>query len=190
MPTTVPEVAGNRDRSLPVAALNEQLFLRSRDREGAVPGPGRLLQSRRSFLAAGAILSSFPLFAADPETPVSRLAVFAAALNNGDAATAQACFDKSAPGFDEYANYVEAICAQTEVECTIEPITESGEDPQRIIETDWLMQLKARVSDTSVERRRERVTIHMRQIETGRSHREWRIFVLTPVSILFPIKIQ
>jgi hypothetical protein len=141
-----------------------------------------------------AFLSPASLFGAEKETPITRLAILAAALNNGDAATAKACFDKSAPGFDEYANYIEAICAQTDVECTIEPISETGEDPRRVIDSDWLMQLKARASDTSSERRRERVTIQMRFIEdlnerTPKRGR-WAITVLTPVNILFPIRIQ
>ena len=133
-------------------------------------------------------LASALLAADPPDTPLNRLAVFAAALNNGDAVTAGNCFDKSLPGFGVIAGYIDALTAQTEVSCSIDIFSESGEDPVRSLEVDWLMTLTARTAETSSERRRQKVKIEMR-LEPQKNRPEWRILNLSPVGILAPINI-
>jgi hypothetical protein len=129
------------------------------------------------------------LLAADPpETPLNRLAILSAALTTGDAVTAENCFDKSVPGFGAIAGYIDALTAQTEVSCSIDIFSESGEDPVRSLEVDWLMTLTARTAETSSERRRQRVKVEMR-LEPQKNRQEWRILNLSPVSILAPINI-
>jgi hypothetical protein len=147
---------------------------------------------RRQFLVGAAVASGVAsgLFAADPpETPTNRLAILAAALTTGDAVTAENCFDKSLPGFGAIAGYIDALTAQTEVSCSIDIYSESGEDPARSLEVDWLMTLTTRTAETSSERRRQRVKVEMR-FEPQKNRQEWRILNLAPLSILFPINIQ
>jgi len=152
-------------------------------------GPDRV--SRRQLLVGAVVTSGLvsALLAADPpDTPLNRLAILAAALTTGDAVTAGNCFDKSLPGFGAIAAYIDALTAQTEVSCSIDIFSESGDDPVRSLEVDWLMTLVARTAETSSERRRQKVTVEMR-LEPQKNRQEWRILNLSPVSILSPINI-
>jgi hypothetical protein len=145
--------------------------------------------TRRTFLAGALLLPAGLLAAETDQTPLDRLATFAAALNNGDPVTALDCFLSSSPDYARLESLIQALTAQTEIACTIETIAESGDDPVRILDTDWLLQLTARTAATSNERRRQRVTIQMSQV-TKKSKGTWQITSLSPLGILSPIQIR
>ncbi len=130
------------------------------------------------------MLSGMRLHAAVKDSPHARLALLASALTAGNPVAALECFSSKATDFGRIETYLDALTSQTDVSCVIETVAESGEDPQRTLETDWLMQLTVRTAQTARERRRLRVMIDMR-LEKDK----WAILSITPLRILFPIQI-
>ena len=140
--------------------------------------------SRRCFVTGATVFFGTRLQAEVKDSPHARLALLASALTAGNPVAALECFSSSATDFERIETYIDALTSQTDVACVIETVAESGEDPQRTLETDWLMQLTARTAQTASERRRLRVVIEMHLAKD-----KWAIVSITPLRILFPIQI-
>jgi hypothetical protein len=95
--------------------------------------------SRRVILAA---LLAAPLRGDDPAQEVwDLLAAMAAALGEGNLSEFLRDFDRAMPGYQDLRTAVAALLARCEVESSIDPIQNSGDDRRRTAEVDWQMHL-------------------------------------------------
>jgi hypothetical protein len=105
----------------------------------------------------------------------------ATALSASDAVGFLEGFDRSMPGFDKLANYIEAITSQSDIVCSIDVISEQGDDKERLVELDWLLQLTAK--EEPVVRRRQKVKCRLR-----REKKKWKIVSLDPEEFFAPVR--
>jgi hypothetical protein len=123
--------------------------------------------------------------AAEEETPFTRLAKLASYLSQNSVPEALACFDSEMKDYARIEANVGAIGAQTDVLCAIDIVQEKGEGDDRMLDTDWFVELRSQADGGPVERRRERVQIEMKKFSSG-----WKIVSIAPVSILDPLRIR
>ena len=126
-----------------------------------------------------------PVWGAKVETPITVLADLASALSQGDPDDAMAVFDKSIKDYEQIETNIEALAEQTDILCAIDIVTDNESAGVHKLDVDWFMQLKTAANSETLERRRERVNIEMRQISG-----KWKITALSPLKILDPIRIQ
>jgi len=119
------------------------------------------------------------------DQPASALARLASALSQNDAPAAMAVFDRSTPGYSDIESSVVALTRQTDVLCAIEVVEEKESGQDHILDTDWYLQLKSQADGGQTERRRERVSVTLRQ-----SRGQWRIVALQPQKVFAPISIR
>jgi hypothetical protein len=124
------------------------------------------------------------VFAAPADTPLSTIAKLAGYLSQGDGPDAIGVFDSHMKGFGDLEQNINALASQSDVSCAIDPVEDTESNGVHKLDLDWYMEVKSQL-DNSVERRRERVQVEMRQIK-GR----WKITSLSPVSILDPMHPQ
>ena len=110
------------------------------------------------------------------DQPASALARFASALSQNDAPAALAVFDREMKGYGEIEGSIVALTSQTDVLCAIEVLEEHESGADRLLDTDWYLQLKSQAPGGQTERRRERVSVTLRQVRG-----QWRIVALSPV---------
>jgi hypothetical protein len=122
--------------------------------------------------------------AAAPSTPLTALADLASNFSQGDPASAIGMFDPQMQGYGQISSNIQALAAQTEVTCAIDVIDDTDADGVHKLDLDWIMNLKSTGDTITVERRRERVQVEMRQIKG-----KWKITAMTPLTILDPIHI-
>jgi hypothetical protein len=119
-------------------------------------------------------------FAAATPTPIATLTELASDFGQGDAVGAIAIFDQST----QQANNIQALIDQSEVTCALEVISDEESNGVHKMDVDWILTLKSKADNMTVERRREQVKIEMRQIKG-----KWKITSLSPSTILEPIHI-
>ncbi len=124
------------------------------------------------------------MWAAAPITPLSTLADLATDLSTGDGSSALSKFDSSLPEYAAIANNIQALVDQTQVTCAIEIVSDTEAKGSHKLDLDWIMNLKSMGDNVTVERRRERVNVEMREIKG-----KWKIVAISPLSILDPIHI-
>jgi hypothetical protein len=122
--------------------------------------------------------------AAAPSTPLTALADLASNFGQGDPASAIGMFDPQMQGYGQISSNIQALAAQTQVTCAIDVIDDTDANGVHKLDLDWIMNLKSTGDTVTVERRRERVQVEMRQIKG-----KWKITAMTPLTILDPIHI-
>jgi hypothetical protein len=136
-----------------------------------------------SLIFVGFVLGALA-FAAAPATPLATLAELATDFSSGEASSALDKFDSKMPAYGEISNNIQALIDQTEVTCAIEIISDTESGGVHKLDLDWIMNLKSMGDNLTVERRREEVTVEMRQVKG-----KWKITALSPLKILDPIHI-
>ena len=126
------------------------------------------------------------LLLAAPQTPLSALAELASDLSQGDPASAIGMFDPQTTGYGQIEANIQALAAQTDVSCAIDIVSddESASGAHKL-DLDWIMTLKSQADNVSVERRRERVQVEMKQIRG-----KWKITAFSPLNALDPIHVH
>ncbi|MDQ6665739.1 MAG: hypothetical protein M3Z23_15270 [Acidobacteriota bacterium] len=124
-----------------------------------------------------------PLFAGSQEV-LDTLTAIASALSAGNAIAFLKPFDRGMPEFDEFSGNVIALVDQAEIICSIDILTESGDDENRTAKLDWLLQLKPNAPNARLERRRQIVTVQL-----SKRGGKWKIVAFDPMSILAPMKL-
>jgi hypothetical protein len=139
----------------------------------------RLPSVGRAFLAVFAA----PLAcAADPAQDAWEvIADMAAALGRASAGEFLAACDSSLPGLAQLRSHVNALVAASEVESSIDPVANSGNDASRSLEIDWLLHLVDRSGLQKITRRREVVKARMEK-----RGRKWKVVALEPLSFFAP----
>lgn len=135
------------------------------------------------------LLAATLLFAADVETPYTRIAKLATYISGGDAASALESFDKSLPEYGKVSEDLTALSTQADVLCSIDVVADKEADNEASdvhhLDLDWYMTLTSRADDGLTEKRRVRVAVTIRRFAA-----RWRITALSPVTILAPITIK
>lgn len=85
------------------------------------------------------------------------------------------------PDYQKLVNYIGALTAGFDIVCSIDVLSNQGDDRARAVDLDWLLQLTARGSP--VARRRERVKCRLE-----RRGKKWKITSLDPVAFFAPPK--
>ncbi|MDQ2900225.1 MAG: hypothetical protein M3Y07_10535 [Acidobacteriota bacterium] len=124
-----------------------------------------------------------PLFAESQEV-LDTLTAIASALSAGNAIAFLKPFDRGMPEFDYFSSNVIALVDQAEIVCSIDILTESGDDENRSAKLDWLLQLKPKAPNARMERRRRIVTAQFHK-----SGGKWKIVAFDPMSVLAPMKL-
>lgn len=126
------------------------------------------------------------LFADDPAIEVYELAGRAAAfLSEDDASGFLGCFDPEMEGYETFAASVAGLLRECEVQSSIEVLRNEGDAVQRLLELDWLMQVKLRSGAGRVERRREAVQCRARKFG-----KRWKFVSFSPQAFLAPMKLR
>jgi hypothetical protein len=130
--------------------------------------------SRRAIVAS---LLGTPLFADDPAREVwDRLAAMAAALGQTNAGEFLRDFDRSMPGYEELRLAVQGLLARCEVESSIDPVENSGDDRRRTLEADWQMHLVDRDAAQHITVRRATV-----KCSFEKDGRRWKVTSFAPL---------
>lgn len=141
---------------------------------------------RGSVRLAGLFLAAALAFGLAEDTFYAALARLASALSRNDAPAVLAVFDRTMQDYGAVEASLQALTSQTDVLCAIEVVEEKvSAGPERVLDTDWYMQMKPRGEGGESVRRRERVTVTLRQ-QKG----TWVITRISPVSVLAPINIR
>jgi hypothetical protein len=132
------------------------------------------------------LLAASPVFSADPLDAISQLA---SALSQNDSVNALAVFDSKMPDYGSIESDIGALVAQADILCAIDILGEKdvpvgNESPEKELSVDWFLQLKSQSPSGPTERRREQVTLRMKNIKG-----KWKITKILPLKILAPITI-
>lgn len=124
--------------------------------------------------------------AAPPETTTDRLAKLASALTAGNASLAMESFDKSLKQYWDLERNIEALTAQSDILCAIDVVEETdGPGGLRVLDTDWVVQLKSKAELGGSENRRERVRMEMRLVKG-----KWKITAMNQVKMLAAMRVE
>jgi len=124
-----------------------------------------------------------PLFAGSQEV-LDTLTAIASALSAGNAIAFLKPFDRGMPEYDYFSSNAIALVEQAEIVCSIDILTESGDDENRSAKLDWLLQLQPKAPNARMERRRRIVTVQL-----SKRGGKWKIVAFDPMSIVAPMKL-
>ena len=105
---------------------------------------------------------------------IDLFAAMAASLSASEPIPFFQAFDRRMPGYQKLVSYVEAMTTQYSIVCSMDPLSNEGDDRQRKVELDWLLQLSA--PNVPVVRRRQKVTCRLE-----RQGKKWKIVSLDPI---------
>ena len=108
----------------------------------------------------------------------------ATALSAGDVPSFLAAFDRNMPRYQELAANVAALVRQADVTSSIEPQRNTGDDRERIVELDWLLEIRPKQETGPLVRRRETVRCRLEK-----QKKKWRIVAFEPVALFAPPRI-
>lgn len=106
------------------------------------------------------------------------IASAAGALSAGKADLFLDAFDPSMPGFDKLRYNVVGITSQADVSCSIEVLSNEGDDSARTATLDWILTLEHKDGNAGSTRRQKRVTCRFKK--TGK---KWRIVSFDPLDL-------
>ena len=119
---------------------------------------------------------------ADPADEAWRLLVDAAsALSQGDAVYFLSLCDSASPDYPSLRSNVTALLEAAEVQSSIDPVSNEGDDRRRTLEVDWLLRIRPRgLAGRAIERRRRVKCV------LEKRGRKWRIVSLDPAFLALP----
>ena len=101
--------------------------------------------------------------------------------NRGSAAAFLGSFDPKMPDYDTLRANVTALIAQADLQSTLEPVRNEGDDRARDIDVDW--QLRITDLSTGITSTRRQGIVKCRVEKQGR---KWRIVAIEPLSFFSP----
>jgi hypothetical protein len=142
-----------------------------------MPAIGPELTRRALLLAALAV----PLRADSADQVWDLISSMASALGNGHAAEFLTVIDPAMPGYQELRSNVTALLAQTEVQSSIDLVSNEGDDGSRTVEVDWLLTMADSVGASGSTKRQEHVKCRFEK-----QGRRWRIVHMEPLAFFAP----
>ena len=133
-------------------------------------------------LSAIFLLLFAPSARADSHTQaLDLIASMTAALSDDDAPAFLKEIDKSMPGYDRLEHAIPELLEQGPIACSVQPLTDEGDDAKRAVELDWYMEIRNVDETVPIVRRRE--VIHLRM---EKRDKRWRVTSLNPISFFDP----
>lgn len=105
------------------------------------------------------------------------------ALSAGNTVAFMEQFDPAMPGYERLRTDVAALVEQCGVTSSIAFLSEEETGSRRVLELDWLLELREKQEAAGLTRRREKV-----KCVIERHGKKWKIVELAPVSLLAPPK--
>lgn len=130
-------------------------------------------------IALSVVLAALLSAAKTPDTPYNLVAKLAEDLTESNVNGALSAFDSSMEGYGKLAQNVESLVAQTTITSAIDVVEDSENNGVHLMHLDWYLTLTLMSDPTRTERRREQVTVEMRQIKG-----KWKITSMKPLTIL------
>lgn len=134
--------------------------------------------TRRSLLLTACTL---PLRADSAREVWEVLADAVAALGRDSGGEFLAAFDKAMPGYEKLRDDVTGLLRAVEVQCSIEPVSNEGDDRVRNLQLEWLFILRSRDNTGRSTRRRQSVTCRFEK-----QGKKWRIAAFDPLALFVP----
>jgi hypothetical protein len=137
------------------------------------------MKSRRAILV---LLTAAPLRGDDPAQEVwDLLTAMAAALGDGNAALFLRSFDSGMPGYEDLRVAVNALVVRAEVESSIDPVQNTGDNRRRTLEVDWTMRLVDRTGLEHITERRATVKCGLEK-----EGKKWKVVAFAPSNFFAP----
>jgi hypothetical protein len=134
--------------------------------------------TRRSLM----ILALVPIVRASTDQQIWDLfAALAAALSAGDAVEFMRYFDPAMPDREKLRAYVAGLIDEGDLQSSVEIRSDEGDDHERNVELDWLLQIVEREDAAGLTRRRE--IVKCRLVKNGKN---WRIAAFDPIALFAP----
>jgi len=125
------------------------------------------------------LLSLAACLSADSEKDARDLIASAAgALSAGKVELFLDYFDRAMPDFDKLRYNVESLLSQADVSCSIEVTGNEGDDAERTLTLDWILETEHK--DNSPGGTRRQKTVKVRLKKTGK---KWRIVSFEPLDL-------
>ena len=137
------------------------------------------MQTRRTFLslAAWTLPAAVILRAEPPADLLQMIRAATEALSNDDAGGFLGHFDRGMTTYADLRERVEGMLAAYEVGCTIEIVSDSGDDRAHTVDLDWLLMLdRKNLQSGRAETRRQIV-----KCRAERQRRGWKFTAIEPL---------
>ena len=123
------------------------------------------------------------LLAAEPEQEITNvISKLASALSHGEHQVFLDALDHKMPEYQQIEHDVTALAADTDLDCTIELIRNTGNDTEQTADLDWYMVLRSQQDQNLIERRRAKVAI-----KVTRRGKKWIVTGFSPVEVFRPL---
>ncbi len=116
-----------------------------------------------------------------PQDIVALFSGMATALSESNPAAFLSFLDRGMKDYHKLEAYVTALTTQAEVSCSVEFLTDDGDEAKRTVMVDWFLQITSRQDSGPLERRRENVTCQL-----TRNKKSWKVMSLEPVELFRP----
>ena len=116
-----------------------------------------------------------------PEQVVAVFSAMATALSESNRAEFLKFIDRRMKDYHKLETYVTALTAQAEAQCSIEFLTDEGDETKRTVVVDWFLEIRSRQESGPLERRRENVTFQL-----ARNKKSWTVMSLEPIELFRP----
>jgi hypothetical protein len=130
---------------------------------------------RRLFLMA--IIAASLAQATVIEELTSLFASMASGLSDANPEEFLRAIDPAMPGYGQLAGSIRALATQNAVSCSIEIVSQKGDDYAQEVELQWLLEIKG-IGESGVSVRREAVV----KCKLERQKKKWHIVMLDPIS--------
>lgn len=109
------------------------------------------------------------------------IASVAGALSAGKVALFLDAFDPALPGFDKLRDDVAGLTSEADLGCNIEVRSNEGDDTERTLTLDWILEIEHKDASPGVTRRQKTVKCQLKK--TGK---RWRIVAFDPLDLFVP----
>jgi hypothetical protein len=129
------------------------------------------------------LLSLAACLRADAEKDVRDLIAAAAdALSSDKVELFLDYFDRSMPDFDKLRYNVTGLTSQAEISCSIEVTGNEGDDAERTLTLDWILEMEHKDNSPGAIRRQKTVKCRLKKTGT-----KWRIVSFDPLDLFAPL---
>jgi hypothetical protein len=128
------------------------------------------------------LLTRVPLFGDTEQDITDVVSSLASALSGSNVGAFLKTLDRDMPAYRQIEHDLTALAADTDVNCSIEVISNNGSDAAQQVDLDWYMVLRSQQDQNLIERRRTKVTVKMEK-----RGKKWVVSAFSPPTIFAPL---
>lgn len=136
---------------------------------------------RKAGIGLLAVLAAHCAAGGTREEIIDLLARMATALSEGNPAMFLDAFDRTMPGYAGLESHVFALLSQAQVASSVKLTEDEGDARHRLVELDWLLEIRSKQAAGPTERRQQTVRARLE-----RRKKAWKIVLLEPISLFAP----